>query len=54
MFKILIMLTLVFCLATIKRNELEHYSDTFLGQRLLSLTVHGTSTAIDFPITTVQ
>jgi len=38
------MFTLVFCLQTIKRNEPVHHLDAFLGQRLLSLTLHGRST----------
>ena len=47
------MFTLVFCLQTIKQNEPPH-SDAFLGQRLLSLTLHGRSTAFYCAITTVQ
>ena len=42
------------CLQTIKRNELAPQSDAFLGQRLLSLTLHGRSTALNCAITTVQ
>ena len=45
---------LVFCLQTIKRNEQAPHSDAFLGQRLLSLTLHGRSTALNCAMTTVQ
>jgi len=48
------MFTLVFCLQTIKRKEPAPHSDAFLGQRLLSLTLHGRSTALNCAITTVQ
>ena len=48
------MFTLVFCLQTIKRNEPAPHLDAFLGQRLLSLTLHGRSTALNCAITTVQ
>ena len=48
------MFTLVFCLQTIKRNEPALHSDAFLGQRLVSLTLHGRSTALNCAITTVQ
>jgi len=44
----------MFCLQTIKRNEQAHHSDAFLGQRLLSLTLHRRSTALNCTITTVQ
>jgi len=47
------MFSLVFGLQTIKRNKSEPHSDAFLGQRLLSLTLHGSSSAL-CPITTVQ
>ena len=39
---------------TIKRNEPAPHSDAFLGQWLLSLTLHGWSTALNCAITTVQ
>ena len=48
------MFTLVFCLQTIKRNEPAPHSGAFLGQRLLSLTLHGRSTALNCAIPTVQ
>ena len=48
------MFTLVFCLQTIKRNEPAPQSDAFLGQRLLSWTLRGRSTALNCAITTVQ
>ena len=48
------MFTLVFCLQTIKRNEPTPHSDAFLDQQLLSLTLHGRSTAFNCAITTVQ
>ena len=48
------MFTLVFCLQTIKRKESAPHSDAFLGQRLLSLTLHGSSTALNCAITTAQ
>ena len=44
------MFTLVFCLQTIKRNEPAPHSDAFLGQRLLSLALHGKSTALNCAI----
>ena len=47
-------LTPVFCLQMTKRNEHAPHSDAFLGQRLLSLTLHGRSNAINCAITTVQ
>ena len=48
------MFTLVFCLQTIKRNEPAPHLDALLGQRLLSLTLHGRSTALNFTISIVQ
>ena len=48
------MFTLVFCLQTIKRNEPAPHLDAFLDQQLLSLTLHGRSTAFNCAITTVQ
>jgi len=48
------MLTLVFCLQTIKRNEPAPHSDAVLGLRLLSLTLHGRSTVLNCAITIVQ
>jgi len=45
---------LVLCLQTIKRNEPAPHSDAFIGHRLLSLPLHGRSTALHCPITTVQ
>jgi len=47
------MFTLVFCLQTITRNEPAPHTHAFLGQRLLSLTLHGRSTALNCAITTV-
>jgi len=44
------MFTLVFYLQTIKRNAPAPHSDAFLGQRLLSLTLHGRSTALNCAI----
>jgi len=41
------MFTLVFCLQTIKRNEPASHLDAFLGQRLFSLTLHGSSNALN-------
>mgnify|MGYP006890289017 FL=1 len=40
------MFTLVFRLQTIERNEPAPHLDAFLGQRLLSLTLHGRSNAL--------
>ena len=48
------MFTLVFCLQTIKRNEPAPHLDALIGQRLLSLTLHGRSTALNCAITPVQ
>ena len=48
------MFTLVFRSQTIKRNEPAPHSDDFLGQRLLSLTLHGRSTVLNCAIPTVQ
>ena len=48
------MFRLVLCLQTIKQMELAPHSDAFLGQRLLSLTLHGRSTALNCAITIVQ
>ena len=48
------MITLVFCLQTINRNEPALHLDALLGQRLLSLTLHGRSTALNFTISIVQ
>ena len=48
------MLKLVFCLQTIKQNEPAPHSDAVLGLRLLLLTLHGRSTALNCAITIVQ
>jgi len=45
-------MTSILCLQTIKRNDTEPHSDTFLNQRLLSLTLHGSSTALNYPTIT--